>query len=286
MPEVWTPPYLPLTPALKIFVTNLAWQSQSHIKPLHQHLALRLVIEGGFPPEEISPRPPVRVEKLRGKEALVFDPSVENEREETILGGLKSKAVDVVVAKPGVGPVVSISVKGSLGAFRNLTNRMEEAIGDATNIHLMYPGLVYCFFHVLKANRASDDGGTNDIAIDASGAPVASIQRYHDVLLGLTGRRLIRDEFSRYEAVSLALIDPLAGPSGHVMLSFPAPESVLRAEGLFPALLQTYDLRFPYTAPSVSGLARRFWSIDSPAFRAVGESAQWLQLCGYEPRVQ
>ena len=286
MPDIWTPTYLPLTPALKVFVTNLAWQSQGHIKPLHQHLALRLVIEGGFPPDEISPHPPLRVEKLRGKDALVFDASVENEREETILGGLKSKAVDVVVAKPGVGPVVGISVKGSLGAFRNLTNRMEEAIGDATNIHLMYPGLVYCFFHVLKANRASAAGGANDIAIDASGSPVASIQRYHDVLLGLTGRRLIRDEFSRYEAVSLALIDPLAGPFGHVMQTFPAMESVLRAERLFPALLQTYDLRFPYTAPSVSGLVRRFWSPDSPAFRAVGDSAQWLQLCGYEPRVE
>ena len=286
MPEPWTPPYLPLTPALKVFVTNLAWQSQGHIKPLHQHLALRLVIEGGFPPEEISPHPPLRVEKNRGKETLVFDPSVENEREETILGGLKSKAVDVVVAKPGVGPVVAISVKGSLGAFRNLTNRMEEAIGDATNIHLMYPGLVYCFFHVLKANLASPGIPTNDVAIDASGAPVASIQRYHDVLLGLTVRRLIRDEFSRYEAVSLALINPLAGPSGHLAETFPGSQSVLRAEHLFPALLQTFDLRFPYTAPSVGGLARRFWSSDSPAFRAVGDSAQWLNLCGYEPRME
>ena len=60
----------------------------------------------------------------------------------------------------------------------------------------------------------------------------------------------------------------------------------MRAERLFPALLQTYDLRFPYTAPSVSGLVRRFWSPDSPAFRAIGDSAQWLQLCGYEPRVE
>ena len=31
MPDDWTPAYLPLTPALKVFVTNLAWQSQGHI---------------------------------------------------------------------------------------------------------------------------------------------------------------------------------------------------------------------------------------------------------------
>jgi len=168
-----------------------------------------------------------------------------------------------------------------------LTNRMEEAIGDATNIHLMYPGLVYCFFHVLKANRAGSEGiGANDIAMDAGGSVVASIQRYHDVLLGLTGRRLIRDEFSRYETVSLALVDPLAGPTGHVVENFPSAESVLRAERFFPALLQTYDLRYPYTAPSVSRLVRRCWSPNSPAFRAIGDSEQWLQLCGYQPRVE
>ena len=287
MPEYWTPPYLALTPALKVFTTNLAWQSQGHIKPLHQHLAVRLVIEGGFLPDEVSPHPPLRVEKIKGKDALVFDASVENEREETVLGGLKSKDVDVVVAKHGIGPVVAISVKGTLNAFRNLTNRMEEAIGDATNIHLMYPGLVYCFFHVLKANRAGSDGiGANDIAVDTSGSVVASIQRYHDVLLGLTGRRLIRDEFSRYETVSLALVDPLAGPTGHVVESFPAAESVLRADRFFPALLQTYDLRYPYTAPSVTRLVRRSWSANSPAFQAIGDSEQWLKLCGYEPRVE
>ena len=248
---------------------------------------MRLVIEGGFLPEEVSPHPPLRVEKFKGKDALVFDASVENEREETVLGGLKSKDVDVVVAKPGVGPVVAISVKGSLGAFRNLTNRMEEAIGDATNIHLMYPGLVYCFFHVLKANRAGSEGiGANDIAMDADGFVVASIQRYHDVLLGLTGRRLIRDEFSRYETVSLALVDPLAGPTGITDRDSVLKCCVLRAERFFPALLQTYDLRYPYTAPSVSRLVRRCWSPNSPAFQAVGDSEQWLQLCGYQPRVE
>ena len=44
-----------------------------------------------------------------------------------MLGGLKTKDVDVVVSKPGIGPCVAVSIKGTLNAFRNLTNRMEEA---------------------------------------------------------------------------------------------------------------------------------------------------------------
>src|SRR5579863_1344341 len=31
-------------------------------------------------------------------------------------------------------------------------NRMEEAAGDCTNIHLAYQGLVYAFWHIFRAN--------------------------------------------------------------------------------------------------------------------------------------
>ncbi len=33
-------------------------QSQAHIKPVHNHLSHRLVLEGGFPPEWVHPKPP------------------------------------------------------------------------------------------------------------------------------------------------------------------------------------------------------------------------------------
>lgn len=48
--------------ALHTFATYAgATQSQQHIKPLHYYVACRLVLEGGFLPEEITPRPPFRV---------------------------------------------------------------------------------------------------------------------------------------------------------------------------------------------------------------------------------
>lgn len=160
------PKLLHLADALREFVTVLGTQSQQHIRPIHRSLSLRLALEGGFRPEEIVPRPPLRLEVSNGRNYLHFDLKVEGAKEMTILGGLKSKALDVVVARSGAGPMVGISVKGTGNAFRNLTNRMEEAVGDATNLHIMYPGLVYGFLHFMRANcEGTSDLAANDIAV-------------------------------------------------------------------------------------------------------------------------
>ena len=73
---------------------------------------------------------------------LVHDPGLGGTGERTVYGGLKTKNVDVVVTKEGIGPVLAVSCKGAIGAFRNLTNRMEEAVGDCTNLQIAYPPLV------------------------------------------------------------------------------------------------------------------------------------------------
>jgi hypothetical protein len=84
------------------------------------------VIGGGFHPDEITPRPPLLVIPRSGGRCLEWNASAGGTGERTILGGLKTKAVDVVVTKEGIGPVLAISMKGTLNAFRNLTNRMER----------------------------------------------------------------------------------------------------------------------------------------------------------------
>lgn len=68
--------------------------------------------------------------------------------ERTVLGGLKTKNVDVVVTREGIGPVLAVSCK-----LRNLTNRMEETIGECTNLHITYPALVLGYLVLLRANR-------------------------------------------------------------------------------------------------------------------------------------
>ena len=260
-----------LQAALKAFAESTETQSQEHIRPLHAHIAERLVIEGGFLPDDISPRPPLRVEVKRGarddRQRLILESETARPGEQTLLGGLKTKQVDVVVSKRGIGPCFAVSVKGTLNAFRNLTNRMEEAAGDCTNIHMTYPALVYGFLHVLRANAEEDVRAKNDVAIHTSGAIAAGISRYHDAMVRLTGRSDVRDDPSRYESVALALVNPKKTQAGHVLKGFPEPESALSFERFFPRLYEVYDLRFVYAAPALEGKTKRVeWAPDSPAF--------------------
>lgn len=257
-------------------------QSQQHIKPLHWYVACRLVLEGGFRPEDITPRPPFTLSKRRGSWELRYDPLVATGGEATVLGGLKTKNVDVVVTKDGLGPVLAVSCKGMTGAFRNLTNRMEETIGECTNLHITYPALVFGYLFVIRANRlieqaveitAPEDAPparqllANDIAMQTGGDPVESIIRFHSALRELTGRRGIRNDVSRYEAVSLAMIEMADADAGAVLPLFPPLDSPLRLEQFFKTLYLRYDERFVYSAPDLKGVTRRLeWSPASPAF--------------------
>src|SRR5579863_2352535 len=197
-------------------------ESAAHIKPLHWYVACRLVLEGGFHPDDIVPRPPFAVSDKNGAKHLSFDPKLGKGGERTILGGLKTKNVDVVVTKEGIGPVLAVSCKGVTKAFRNLTNRMEETIGECTNLHITYPALVVGYLVVIRANRLTEEGAAiagpdkasspaqlaaNDVAIQKGGELVEGIIKFHTALREMCGRRGIRNELSRYEAIALAMID-------------------------------------------------------------------------------
>lgn len=293
--------------------------SQKHIKPLHWYVACRLVLEGGFDPDEVTPHPPFRLEKKAGRFSLVFDPSVATAGERTILGGLKTKNVDVVVTKEGIGPVLAVSCKGMTKAFRNLTNRMEETIGECTNLHITYPALVFGYMFVFRANKTlvdvataadEDDGADdddasssdadttttpsippaieaappasssldvpeklapNDIAIKGDGQPVETIARFHKALCEMTGRRGIRNDVSRYEAISLGLIEPSGGAAGEVLSGFPPAGSPILLDTFFQTLYQRYEERFVLGAPDLIGVTgRREWETTSPLLTVPG----------------
>lgn len=288
------------TSALRTFATYAGQtQSQAHIKPLHWYVACRLVVEGGFLPEEITPRPPFCAQRRQGWQ-LIYDPDVAEGGEATILGGLKTKNVDVVVTKDGLGPVVSVSCKGAIGAFRNLTNRMEEAVGDCTNLHITYPAMVTGYLFVMRAHRqdavtaaqATEPAANpaapkrtiaqNDIAIQMSGEPVESVVRFCNAIRELTGRRGIRNDVSRYEAAALALVDPASAEPGEVIASYPTPDSPLRLERFFETLYLRYDERYVYSAPDLKSVTRRReWLAEPPALVS---PPQGLVL-DYEPRL-
>lgn len=53
-----------LESSLPSLCTTVGTQSAEHIKPLHEYCAARLVIEGGFSPENISPATPFKTKRL------------------------------------------------------------------------------------------------------------------------------------------------------------------------------------------------------------------------------
>ena len=287
--------WLTLRDALTEFVLGLpSHQSGRHIKRMHWYVACRLVLEGGFDPTTITPRPPFRVEKRSGRLLLHYDEGAAGGGERTVLGGLKTKNVDVVSVIEGVGPCVAISLKGTLNAYRNLTNRLEEAVGDCTNIHIAYPALVYGFLHLIRANSegpvpengssflsADDDGNVtpNDIALVASGGVSPGIRRYHDALSRLSGRRDLRNDITRYEAMGLILVSPEEGTIGTTVDSYPDALSPLDFNRFFPNVYDQYDLRFVYGASALASKTRRLeWDADSPA---LGDD----RLTGFAARV-
>lgn len=272
-------------------------QSAGHIKPLHWYVASRLVLEGGFDPDDIKPRPPFTVEprKRNGLPLLVYDPQSAGGGEATVLGGLKTKNVDVVVARRNIGPVLAVSCKGTTGAFRNLTNRMEELIGDCTNLHISYPTLVMGYLHLLRANRrvgelfdvveASDDTEDateaserstrrlltkNDMAFDQAGEIVAEIRRFGVAVSRLAGRSGIRDDLTRYEAIAIALVEAEACCVGKLIPDYPDDAGPLGLARFFERLYLQYDERFVFGAPKLDAVTRRLtWSPESPALSAV-----------------
>ncbi len=257
--------------------------SQRHIKPLHWYVACRLCLEGGFDPDEITPRPPFRVAETGSGASrcrlIEHDPSSGGSGEQTILGGLKTKQVDVVVTKKHIGPVIAVSMKGTLNALRNLTNRLEEAGGDCTNLHLTYPSLVYAYWGAIRGNRpgkapenapppfATEDGriSAKDVAITEAGDPSPLVTRYHAALSGLTERDGVRNAVSKYEAVALTLVNVDEGHLGEAFETYPPSDSPLRFERLMPTVYAQYDLRFVHQAPDLkSRTGRKGWHDDSP----------------------
>jgi hypothetical protein len=230
---------------------------------------------------------------------LQFAPELATGGERTILGGLKTKDVDVVVTKNGIGPVMAVSCKGMTGAFRNLTNRMEETIGECTNLHITYPAMVFGYLFVIRAHREAPEVielvtdedvparrlETNDMAIQRGGSPVESILRFHAALQEMTGRRGIRNEISRYEAIALVLVQATGIEAGEVLPWFPPYDSSVQLDQFFQTLYLRYEERYVYGAPSLKQITQRLaWSPESPALIR-DLSTRGFPALDYEPRL-
>lgn len=261
-------------------------QSERHILPLHWYVACRLVVEGGFDPDDIIPRPPFRVERRRrGPPLLHFDPTLGGCGEGTVLGGIRAKHVDVLVSLARIGPVLSISCKGVTGAFRNLGNRIEEIVGECSNLHMTHPALVMGHLVLIRGNRpAGCDSkpharelvpghrrGGGDAALASDGAPVPPVRRFHDALQSLGRRRDLLDQAGQCEAAALAMVAMEPECRTSLVLGFPTKESGLHFDAFFAALYARYDERFVTRYPMINASTRRAsWDPESRGLRLFG----------------
>jgi len=257
-------PIQTLERALAALCGAIKTQSGLHIKPIHSHCANRLVVEGGFRPEWVLPRPGLESKAgANNRYALKYSRESENPSEQSVLGGMKYKNVDVTAVIPGVGPVLGISAKSTGTAFRNLTNRMEEAPGDCANIHMMYPGFVFGFLHFIKFAKTREVDSPNNVSFDAQDKPLESIVRYHNALSALTGRTTITDPPMRYEGIAL-VVYRCTGDKAEIWPHYPAVDSPLHYSKFFQRLYDIYDPRYAY--PDSSGRNhRKMWVVPDGA---------------------
>lgn len=254
-------PVVTLGEGLRSLCAGAKVESAEHIKPLHAYCAARLVLEGGFPPEWVLPAQPFASQKINNVVyELRFERKRKSKSEQRVLGGIKYKRVDVTVLVPGLGPAMGISGKSTGNAFRNLTNRMEEALGECTNVHLMYPGFVFGFLHLIRFNKVSDVGNPQDASFDEDDQPLPAIRRYHDVLLALAGRNTITDPGMRYEAVGL-LVYRCTKSGGELWKEYPPKESPVHFGNFFRRLYELYDLRYGYPDPDGPNI-RKEWRLS------------------------
>jgi len=251
-----------LAAGIKNLCAELKTQSQEHIRPVHSYCAARLILEGGFPPEWVVPRQAFSSKKITN---LVYEVESGSEApkvsEHRVLGGIKYKDVDVTVVVPGLGPALGISGKSTGNAFRNLTNRMEEALGECTNVHLMYPGFVFGFLHLIRFAKESEVGNIQDASFDERDMPLPAIRRYYEVLLALAGRNTITDPGMRYEAVGLLIYQ--CTPTGpKIWGAYPPKGSPVHFANFFQRLYDLYDIRFGYPDP-VGPNVRKEWRSKS-----------------------
>ena len=254
------------------------------VNSLRRYVASRLVIEGGFDPDWIRPRPPITVERDRDGLVLSHDPDAARPDRQTLLGGLKEAKPDVTVAIPDIGPVLALSLEGTEsvvigpGGVPELTGELERTAGACVNVHIMYPALVYGFWHVLSGDRVQDFapvtvpapvGGPHDHGDHAqrtNGEAAAELQRYQEALARLSERDDIRDAPSCYEACALTLVERGGGSrQGRVYRHYPGPDSLLEYNRMFQQLYAVYDRRFVDGAKALKETTRRrFWHRESP----------------------
>lgn len=228
-------------------------RSGSHVAPVHRYVARELV-RHGIPVEWVAPNPfrddgafwsaPVAKvferlvtgRPLRHAETQAYLRKVEAEsrrKRRTLLGAYHQKEVDVSAVAEDVGPLMVVSVKAPTSSVaKNMVNRYEEGIGEATNLHTRFPMLIFGFLMILpKVDE-----------LFANGAPTPAFERIENLMLATSGRSAVTDPPGSYEAAALVLVNNAVDPPA-ILADVPSPDSPLRIERFFDSLFGLHAAR-------------------------------------------
>ena len=112
------------------------------------------------------------LEKLPRQLELAVRTQIENMKsvaptDAKILGRAYEKQVDVAIARWDRGPELLLSTKTQVSSFgKNLSNRFEEAYGDAGNLRSRYPLAAVGFFFVQRASILRDEPQAFEKTVD------------------------------------------------------------------------------------------------------------------------
>lgn len=163
-----------------------------------------------------------------------------------VLGGYYAKEVDFVVESNHAGPLLGISFKSMMSSIRqNVNNRVEEAVGDAANLHARFPKLVLGYVMVLPYVGEKLVGGKAEYVVHPTNGPTELARAISRKLGSFANRLAPTDSESAYEEVAVCVVDFSASrPVLHP--TFPPATSQLRLEDFFDRLAARYKERVPF----------------------------------------
>lgn len=158
-----------------------------------------------------------------------------------VLGAYFPKELDVYLCGDSSGPLLGISFKTMMsGIAKNVNNRWEELVGDASNLHSRFPMLALGYVMVLPAVTNPKEGKSEEI-VDAAGDPTPLGKQIAAKLLAIRGRRTSVELPTTYEEVALAVIDFSVRPTPRLIPTFPGGE--LRIETFYDRLVERFRER-------------------------------------------
>lgn len=177
-------------------------KSQRWINQAHNAVKQQL-IDCGAPVDRICP------------ELQSYDGMPTVGRELSVPGFMKDKNVDVAVApsKPGdFDASIVVAVRSQwMSVGKNVNSNLETFVGEATNMHLAFPGMVLGQLMILPVyeNKIADETGAQ-----ATTTPV-NIAKFIRTYGRMAGRQSAHDREFLYEEASLLIVDnsgPVAAP--------------------------------------------------------------------------